>query len=209
MKWENPDFFPDLECLAPIYQQRNQPRLLLWNQTMKHTRKPTPQSAIKTKVQHKYYDLKKHWTKDIEPHLDNRELNDILIHDVHRYTYGLWRKPFTQKNYPWEYGCSDWRDGHRGTTPRYWKYVLHGACHWLVNFNLKLAQLTEPERPWRIIGSEKHSTVFDGSDTILDFNFLAFEIDPKECFELAYDWEYPIGEPKEIGWCPHYSKMKY
>ena len=42
--------------------------------------------------------------------------------------------------------------------------MKHAACHWLVNFALELAQLVEPDRKWRIITSDKHSTVWDGGD---------------------------------------------
>ena len=59
------------------------------------------------------------------------------------------------------------------------------ACHWLVNFNLKLATLVEPGRKWRILTSDHHSTVWDGHDTLFDFNYSALGISPKECFLRA------------------------
>jgi hypothetical protein len=62
---------------------------------------------------------------------------------------------------------------------------MYGACHWLVNFNLKLAMLVEPEKPWRIVTSDKHSTVWDGAHTLFEFNFLAFGIPAQECIDLA------------------------
>jgi hypothetical protein len=55
-------------------------------------------------------------------------------------------------------------------------YVKHAACHWLVNFALELAQHVEPNRAWRIITSQEHSTVWDGKDTLFDFNFLALGV---------------------------------
>ena len=64
----------------------------------------------------------------------------------------------------------------------------------MVNFALELAQLVEPNRKWRIITSDKHSTVYDGKDTLFDFNFLALGISPKECFELAYKRELKPGQ---------------
>jgi hypothetical protein len=63
-----------------------------------------------------------------------------------------------------------------------------------VNFSLRLATLVEPEKPWRIITSQKHSTVWDGGDTLFDFNFQAFGIDPNECFETAFEKELKLGK---------------
>ena len=74
-----------------------------------------------------------------------------------------------------------------------------GKCHWLVNFNLRLAMLTEPERLWRIITSGKHSSVWDGEHTLFDLNFLALGIPPDECFEMAYETELPVGRYRLTG----------
>ena len=54
--------------------------------------------------------------------------------------------------------------------------------------------LVMPDRQWRIITSQKHSTVWDGEDTIFDFNFQAFGIDANECFELAAKTMLPPGK---------------
>jgi hypothetical protein len=54
--------------------------------------------------------------------------------------------------------------------------------------------LVEPEQPWRIITSEKHSTVWDGGDTLFEFNFQAFGIDPNECFETSFEKELKPGK---------------
>jgi hypothetical protein len=48
--------------------------------------------------------------------------------------------------------------------------VKHAACHWLVNFALRLAILAEPARPWQIVSSQAHSTVWDGQSTLFDCN---------------------------------------
>jgi hypothetical protein len=53
--------------------------------------------------------------------------------------------------------------------------------------------LVMPERPWRIITSVKHSTVWDGEETLFDFNFQAFGIDANECFEMALEKELAPG----------------
>ena len=64
----------------------------------------------------------------------------------------------------------------------FWKYTASYACHWLVNFSLRLATLVEPERAWRIVTSSKHSTIWDGANTIFEFNFQAFGIDATKAF---------------------------
>jgi hypothetical protein len=157
----------------------------------------------------KYYDLKKKWRK-VKPHLDDKELNEILVRDFNKYTYGRWHKPFTAGHFPWEFESCDWQLGHRGRPPAFWKYTKHAACHWLVNFNLRLAMLVERDRPWRIITSVKHSTVWDGAETLFDFNFLAMGVDPAECFKLAYDQELKPGEYLlPVVFAAHYTEDKY
>jgi hypothetical protein len=73
-------------------------------------------------------------------------------------------------------------------------YVAHGACHWLVNFALRLAMLAEPDRQWRIITSNGHSTVWDGRDTLFEFNWQALGELPADCFHAAYEEELPPGK---------------
>lgn len=135
-----------------------------------------------------YYDLKKNWTKKIAPHLDNKKLNDTLVRDLNIYTTSRSGWSFVHGEYPGEIDFN-WRNFRKrpGPTPRYCRYVMYGACHWLVNFNLKLAMLVEPGRAWRIVTSDKHSTVWDGAHTLFEFNFLAFDIPPQECFDLAFE----------------------
>lgn len=133
----------------------------------------------------RYYDLKRHWTRRIEPHLADAKLNDVLVRDFNLFTYGRWRQPFAYGQFPREFESCDWCWDHRGPEPRFWRYVKHPACHWLVNFNLRLAQLVEPGREWRILTSDKHSTVWDGDRTLFDLNFLALGVPPDECFRLA------------------------
>jgi hypothetical protein len=54
-----------------------------------------------------------------------------------------------------------------------------------VNFNMTLAQLVVPDRPWCILTSDRHSTCYDGKDTLFDFNFCALGIPAEEAYELA------------------------
>jgi hypothetical protein len=93
--------------------------------------------------------------------------------------------PFSPQDYPCYCEYSKWRRGNRGRHPRFWRYVCSGACHWLVNFALRLASLVEPDQPWRIITSAKHSTVWNGADLLFELNYLAMDISARECFEAA------------------------
>jgi hypothetical protein len=132
-----------------------------------------------------YYDLKRHWSKKVLPHLHDKTLNDILVKDFNKYTSGRWKKKFILGQLPHEFETGDWWLDHKGPKPRFWWYTKSEACHWLVNFNLKLASLVSPNQKWQIITSDLHSTVLNGADTLFDFNFLAFGIPPAECFDLA------------------------
>ena len=140
--------------------------------------------------------MKKNWRK-VKPHLSDPLLNYILVHEVNKFTREQWGKPFTHGKYPADFDCQWWRNGHKGRTipfHPYMNYVLDGASHWLVNFTLRLAMLVEPHREWRIITSEEHSTVWDGRDTLFEFNFQAFGKSPKDCFFAANDDELSPGE---------------
>ncbi len=133
----------------------------------------------------RYYDLKRYWTRRIEPHLGDEELNRILVGDFNKFTFGRWRKKFLPGMYPDEFESCDWQFGHRGPCPRFWRYVKHAACHWLVNFALRLATLAVPARSWRVVTSQEHSTVWDGRATLFDLQYSAFGVPPEKCWEVA------------------------
>jgi len=152
----------------------------------------------------KYYDLRRKWRK-VERHLENPRVADTLVRDFNKLTYGRLRKRFTAGQYPCEFEGLAWAIGHRGRRPRFWQYVCSATCHWLVNFALELAQLVESDRKWRIITSAKHSTVWDGQDTLFDFNFLALGISPEECFERAYEHELKPGQHRKCRYADHYT----
>jgi hypothetical protein len=135
-----------------------------------------------------FYDAIRNWRR-IKPHLADVEFNRILIEDFNKYTYGRWRKPFPAEGrpYPRSFENCDWDWEHRGREPGYWRYVKHSACHWLVNSNLRLATLVLPDRQWRIVTSQRHSTVWDGDDTLFDFNGQALFKNADEAFEEAFE----------------------
>ncbi len=133
-----------------------------------------------------FYPVVRNWNRKILPHLDNTYLQKVLVSDFNKYSMGRWGQRFRLGQYPDEFEGCDWRWGVRGRHPRYFRYVKHGACHWLVNFNLILAQLAEPKKEWRIVTSQLHSTVWDGELTLFDLNGLAlFNGGAPECFIYA------------------------
>jgi hypothetical protein len=156
-------------------------------------------------VKIRYYDIPGKWTKRIQPHLGDEHLNQIIIRDFNKYTYGRWRRKFMPGMFPADFESCLWDISHRGRKPRYWRYVKHAACHWLVNFNLRLAQLAEPSHPWRILTSQDHSTVWDGDAILFDMNFLALGVAPDEAFTLASEKELPIGKQLRTYFAEHFS----
>ena len=151
----------------------------------------------------KFYPVVKNWTRKICQHLENPDLQKVLVSDFNKYTTGRWGERFRLGQYPDQFESCDWRWSVRGKHPRYFQYVKHGACHWLVNFNLTLAQLVEPKKEWRIVTSRIHSTVWDGEHTLFDLNGLAlFKGGAPECFVLAAlapgSRELALGELDEV-----------
>jgi len=133
-----------------------------------------------------YYDIKKNWKKKIKPHLTNKALNRILVKDFRQYMrLRNWDFEFKEGMFPFEFESCDWYLDKKGRPPEYWKCVKHGACHFLVRYNLKLAMLVDPSRKWRVLTYDLHSTVWDGDSTIFEFNYYAFGIPADEAFERA------------------------
>lgn len=132
-----------------------------------------------------FYPIVKNWGKKIRPHLDNPYLQSMLIYDFNKYTVGCWGTRFRRGQLPGDLESCDWRWSVRGRHPEYYNYVKHSACHWLVNFNRMLAELVEPNKAWRIVTSDVHSTVWDGDTTLFDLNGLALFRNADECYRLA------------------------
>jgi hypothetical protein len=158
-----------------------------------------PKSALQ------YYDLVTNWSK-IEPHLGEEELNRILVRDFNIYSLARTGETFTAGMFPqqlheeWLQRQKDlydesW-DPREGDPQPHWKYVKGQSCHWIANFTLRLAMLVEPQREWRILSGDKHSTVWDGKDTIFDFNYFTNGVPVDECFENASEGDagFDVGE---------------
>jgi hypothetical protein len=146
----------------------------------------------------RYYPFSRNWRR-IMPHLSNSDFRAVLERDFHKYTFGRWGKPFGPGQFPEEFETCAWACARRGRPAAYWQFVKYGACHWLVNANLKLAELAEPKRTWRILTSSVHSTVWDGVLTLFDMNFSALQVSPAAAFELANTRELKPG--KQIRVC--------
>jgi hypothetical protein len=153
----------------------------------------------------RYYDLTKNWRR-VRPHVETPAVQAVLIRDFNRFTYGRWRKRFLPGMLPFEFESCDWFISRRGRPPAWHAYVKHAACHWLVNLWLETAQRTLPDRPWRILTSDRHSTVWDGEQLLFDGNFLALGVDPDECFSLANDEELPIGMQRKTHMASHWKR---
>ena len=163
-------------------------------------------SAVLPTTNFRYYDLKKNWRK-VKRHLKDPVLNEILVQDFNKLTLGLWNERFEHGQLPADFEDWQWWPD-RSEDPNfrfcsYMMYVKHAASHWIANFTLRLAMLVEPTKEWRIITSEGHSTVWDGRDTLFDFNFQAFDVSPAECFRIAYDKELDPGEYMQT----HFAKF--
>jgi hypothetical protein len=104
-----------------------------------------------------------------------------------------------------DFESCDWQSRHKGRPPAFWRYTKHAACHWLVNFSLRLAERVEPTRAWRIITSDQHSTAWDGERLLFDFNYQAMGISPQECFDRAYKEELTPGKLRVTHLAKHWK----
>jgi hypothetical protein len=152
-----------------------------------------------------YYPIVKNWRK-IKKYLNDKNLNDTLDEDFNKFTYGRWKMKFPSDKirFPRDIETCDWEWGIKGRHPEYFNYVKHSACHWLVNFNLELAKLVEPKRQWRILTSDSHSTVWDGKDTLFDFNFSALQVNPNDAFKIANREELEIDQKIVVNYATAY-----
>lgn len=155
----------------------------------------------------KYYPLTKKWNK-VKKHIPNENVQSALVRDFNKFTYGRWEQKFEYGMLPRQFETCDWDICRVGRHPEYWNYVKHSACHWLVNFNLNLAKLVEPKKKWRIITSQLHSTVWDGEETLFDFNFSALQVCPNEAFELANKRQLKIGKELVVHFADNCKTIK-
>jgi hypothetical protein len=63
--------------------------------------------------------------------------------------------------------------------------------------------LAAPDRGWRIIRSPKHSSVWDGEETLFDFNGQALFKDADLAFDHAFEEEFPPGAYRATYFAEH------
>ncbi len=142
-----------------------------------------------------YVDIKRHW----------RRLRPVFASDKARaiwepcmMEFAQWRaeergytyKPYDDGSKPERYDSCDWRwsGERRGRMPAYWDYACYSACHWVVDLGLFVAQSYAKSEEWRIITSQKHSTVWNGDcqkPLLFDINFSALGVSAQDALTLA------------------------
>ena len=150
-----------------------------------------------------FYDCVSNWA-EIARHVSDAEFQRVLNDGFSKFTLGRWGEPFPApgREYPadWEDFGGDLRtedDGPwLGAEGPYRLYVKNLACFFLVNANLRLAQLILPDRDWRIVVSPFHATVWDGRDLLWDMTGLALYGQADLAFEFAFGMgkQLPVGE---------------
>lgn len=144
--------------------------------------KPYAVSAAATQIWKK--DLKKHYNRSriYDHNLSDYEFNSDRIID--RFIYiSQFEKRFSNSKKPSDYDYFYWRYERLGFTdrmPAFWDYVVHDKSHWMVNFNLFVAEQAFPEEPWRIIVSDEHACVWNGRELFFDMNYSALIPDVKK-----------------------------
>jgi hypothetical protein len=102
-----------------------------------------------------------------------------------------------------------WLNYDRGILPKYCDYVKGGWCHNSVNMCMEVLNQhnlrTRDKRDWRIVTSPKHSTIWDGHNTLFDLQYLAFGFPVEQAYEEAFIDEeskiLPVGEFLDHGDC--------
>lgn len=142
-----------------------------------------------------YVPIQKHWRR-LRPIFQSPEAAAIwkpclveyaqqcAIDNGHTYEVKAWHTS------PSGYDGCDWRFGQtrRGPDPAYWEYVCMRACHWIVDLSLFVARCGFASEDWRIVSSQKHSTVWNGNydvPLLFDLNFLAIGTTASDALKLA------------------------
>ena len=76
----------------------------------------------------KYYPIVENWDCKIRPHLDNPDLQRVLIRDFDKYSAARWGKRFKRGEFPRDVEDYDWTSDFHGSHPAYFRYVKHGAA---------------------------------------------------------------------------------
>ena len=88
----------------------------------------------------RYFPIVKHWAK-LRPIYYSTEAHKVWwpnmceLHMQKAQEHGFTPR-FNNRETPSDFDGCDWRCDRRGRPPEYWRFVCHGACHWLVDLNL-------------------------------------------------------------------------
>lgn len=143
------------------------------------------------KMKPSYYPITKQWKK-LKPIYETPFViyqswldMEVFQHErANEFEFPFKSRDFTRKHRPSNYDGRDWRWGKVGRPPAWWDWVCAGACHWVVNTNLTVIRRLEPEHPWQIVTSDKHSTVVDLERKMFyDTNWLACGVTAQECWK--------------------------
>ena len=173
-------------------------------------------------IQPRYYPIQRNWSI-LRPIYETPLIIKFMYRELERYRFYCSEelgfqyipKPYNINIRPAHYDNCDWRSyskktrreinrvygSRRGPQPHFWAWVCSGACHWVVSPNLLVISKLEPDRPWQIATSDKHSTIVDiERKLIFDPNYLAFGICPLENWKEQVESEdsnlLPIGQRK-------------
>ena len=150
-----------------------------------------------------YFNVSKYWDK-LNPIYETDEIKEIALYKLNAYLKvkakddGYTFKPLTEFVYPCDYNSDFWICDGRKRRLKYFNWVLHRACHWMAPINLEVIVKALPDREWRLVYSDFHSTVFDGKRTVYDLNYKAWGVpitelrdginnDPSLCIDQPYD----------------------
>lgn len=140
-----------------------------------------------------YYPIQQRWRK-VGPIYRSAQATEIWYPEMLAFAaqrcldYGFSFKPPKQlPDSPAYFDTCDWRffRDKPGPAPAFWDYACHSACHWTANLSLFVAMQAEPDRAWRLVTSNSHTTVWDGQTTLWDTNFAALGVPADEAWELA------------------------
>lgn len=129
----------------------------------------------------KYFDVSKHWNK-LNPIYESNEIKEFVLLQLNEYLEvkaeddGYTFKPLTEFEYPYLYNMDCWICNGRKRRLKYFNWVLHRACHYMAPVNLEVIAEAFPNKEWRLVNSDFHSTVWDGERTVYDLNYKALGV---------------------------------
>ena len=94
----------------------------------------------------RYYDLMANWPR-VEPHLTHPRVQEILVRDFGRFVANRYGRTFLSHQLPADFEVVDWHPKHTGPEPPFWRLVLVGGCHGLVNSISNSHSGPRPRRP--------------------------------------------------------------